>query len=235
MADVKAVLAQYLEITALVIKMEQRATINISIGNNIKFEFCNKDGTMASTKRKVSPSQMKRNQERKLNYDRKKMLETADLNENEINDDVLVDAKDLVKIEPGDQNENDLDKTTSDAETQTENVLTKSVGTCTDDEFERLEVKLELDSNGKINGKENEVILEMKMSHDFNNWEAIEKHVEEKLGMNLIGKPWIANNGRQFITVGFKTLRRNFEEWKIKTFNWQDSGIQAVTSSRLYR
>ena len=128
-----------------------------------------------------------------------------------------------------------MDKTTSDAETQTENVLTKSVGTCTDDEFERLEVKLELDSNGKINGKENEVILEMKMSHDFNNWEAIEKHVEEKLGMNLIGKPWIANNGRQFITVGFKTLRRNFEEWKIKTFNWQDSGIQAVTSSRLYR
>ena len=79
---------------------------------------------MASTKRKVSPSQMKRNQERKLNYDRKKILEPADLNDNEYNDDALVDAKDLVKIEFGDPIV--LNKTTSDAETQTENVLSKS-------------------------------------------------------------------------------------------------------------
>ena len=75
----------------------------------------------------------------------------------------------------------------------------------------------------------------MKTSHTFNNWEQIELHIRETLKLTLIGKPWIANNGRQFMTIGFRTFRRDFEQWKMETFNWQESGLQSVTSSRLYR
>ena len=83
--------------------------------------------------------------------------------------------------------------------------------------------------------KESETIIEMKMSHNFKTWDAIEAHISGTLGLSLRGKPWIANNGRQYITIGFRTSRNDFEQWKINTFNWQDSGIQAVSTSRLNR
>ena len=75
----------------------------------------------------------------------------------------------------------------------------------------------------------------MKLNHNIKNWQEIEANISENLKLTLIGKPWISNNGRLFMTVGFRTKMQDFENWKIRTFNWQDSGIGAVSFSRLYR
>ena len=72
-------------------------------------------------------------------------------------------------------------------------------------------------------------------SSNIKNWQEIEAHISENIQLTLIGKPWISNNGRLFMTVGFRTKMQDFENWKIRTFNWQDSGIGAVSFSRLYR
>ena len=101
--------------------------------------------------------------------------------------------------------------------------------------IESLENILEIDKNGQIHPKKNEVIVEMKLNHSIKNWQEIETNISDNLQLSLIGKPWIANNGRLFMTVGFRTKIEDFEKWKIRTLNWQDSGIGAVSFSRLYR
>ena len=138
------------------------------------------------------------------------------------------------KIEGNEVKEKVLARPTN-AETQTDHTETETIGTNTGEDFDKLEDKLEIDSNGKINVKENEAIIEMKTSHTFNNWEQIDLHIQIKIELTLIWKPWIAKNGRQFMTFGFRTFRRNYEHWKIETFNWQESGLQSVASSSLYR
>ena len=75
----------------------------------------------------------------------------------------------------------------------------------------------------------------MKLSHGIKNWDEIESIISDNLKLTLFGRPWMANNGRQFMTIGFRTKVQDFEDWKIRTFNWQDSGIRAVSLSRLYR
>ena len=112
----------------------------------------------------------------------------------------------------------------------------ESRGVNTDEkEIESLENTLDVDKNGQIHPKNNEVIVEMKLNHNIKNWQEIEAHISENIQLTLIGKPWISNNGRLFMTVGFRTEMQNFENWKIRTFNRQDSGIGAVSFSRLYR
>ena len=102
-------------------------------------------------------------------------------------------------------------------------------------EIESLENTLDVAKNGQIHPKNNEVIVEIKLNHNIKNWQEIEALVSENLQLSLIGKPWISNNGRLFMTVGFRPKMQDFENWKIRTFNWQDSGIGAVSFSRLYR
>ena len=75
----------------------------------------------------------------------------------------------------------------------------------------------------------------MAHGHTVNNWEDIEHLILDKLKMKLIGKPWISNTGKHYMTIGFRTTRQDYENWKIQTFNWQESGIRAVSSSRMYR
>ena len=95
---------------------------------------------------------------------------------------------------------------------------------------------LEVDVNGMIHPRsENEKLVEMKINHDFKSWEEVESLIRGKLKMTLIGRPWLSNSGKLFKTVGFRTLKDDYERWKMQTFNWQDSGIRAVSFSRLYR
>ena len=48
-------------------------------------------------------------------------------------------------------------------------------------------------------------------------------------------KPWIASTGNLFKTICLRTGKENFENWKLNTFNWQESGVRTVTFSRLCR
>ena len=230
--DVTAFLAQCLEMTTLVINLKQKATINIMIGNEIKFEFCNRSDLETNMKKKKpSPSQMQRNLQRKMQFEHRKKVGNIDKK--------VEPPKLETNSERNDLNADDeLKHTNSENGTQTDRVETVTVGTDTEnleENYDKLEDILEADKNGIIKCKENESIIEMKMSHTFNNWDAIETHITGKLGLTLTGKPWIANNGRQFITIVFKTLSKEFEKWKIETFNWQESGLHAVTTSRIYR
>ena len=87
----------------------------------------------------------------------------------------------------------------------------------------------------KFTSRKNDVIVEMKLNRGIKNWQDFEAHISDNHQISLIGKPWISNNGRLFMTVGFRTKMQDFDNWKIRTFNWQDSGIGAVSFSRLYR
>ena len=75
----------------------------------------------------------------------------------------------------------------ADAESQTENLETKEMGTNTAEEvFDTLEDVLEVDKNGRINVREREVIVKMKTEHTFKNWEQIELHIQERVKLSLI-------------------------------------------------
>ena len=100
---------------------------------------------------------------------------------------------------------------------------------------QKLEDALNIDKNGNINPDDGEVLIEMSVSHDIKTWENIINVVEDKLNMIVLGNPWIANNGRLYKTIGFRTLEIDYEKWRMKTLNWQDSGVRKVTTSRLYR
>ena len=60
-----ALLVQCLDIIKQLISSKQKATIDIKIGSDFSFEFCNKDETSPLETRKQSPSQRRRNYERK--------------------------------------------------------------------------------------------------------------------------------------------------------------------------
>ena len=121
-------------------------------------------------------------------------------------------------------------------ETQTDHHFTDNAASNTDIvEIQSLEDELKVDEKGVISCNEGESLIEMCISHDVKSWEEIAIMIKEKLNMRLIGRPWLANNGRLYKTVGFRTLRKDLENWKIATFNWQDSGVRAVASSKLYR
>ena len=91
------------------------------------------------------------------------------------------------------------------------------------------------DQSREIRPKKNETILEMKIGHDDLDETKVETYITKSLKFSLIGKPWIANNGRHFVTVGFKTNTSDYEKWKANTVNYQDSGLRAVMFSQLYQ
>ena len=206
-------LSQCLEITKQLITLNQKAAINIRIGSDFVFSFNNQE----TSERKKSPSQIKRNLER-----------------NEIFQST--------KKEKLERDENTLEKKieTKDSESQTD-ILT-TTGTDTD----KSDMKNEQDSNNdkldilkeqsrEIRPKKNETILEMKIGHDDLDETKVETYITKSLKFSLIGKPWIANNGRHFVTVGFKTNTSDYEKWKANTVNYQDSGLRAVMFSQLYQ
>ena len=75
----------------------------------------------------------------------------------------------------------------------------------------------------------------MMFSHKAKGWDDIENYVKESLKMTLLGRPWLSNTGKHYMTIGFRTLAQDYESWRLRTLNWQDSGIRAVKSSRIYK
>ena len=126
---------------------------------------------------------------------------------------------------------------TKDSESQTD-ILTKT-GTNADleNEQESNNDKLEIskDQSRQIRSKKNETIIEMRINHDDLDENKVETYITKRLKFSLIGKPWIANSGRHFVTVGFKTNTSDYEKWKANTVNYQDSGLRAVMFSQLYQ
>ena len=123
-----------------------------------------------------------------------------------------------------------------DIGTETNPVSLESVGVNTTEvEIETFENSVEVDVNGQIHPRRNEIIVEMKVKLGIKHWQEIEAHIVDDLQLTLLGKPWLSNSGNHFMTVGFRTKCQDFENWKIRTLNWQDSGIRAVSFSRLYK
>ena len=203
-------LAQCLEITKQLITLNQKAAINIRIGSDFVFSFNNQE----TSERKKSPSQIKRNLER-----------------NEIFQNT--------KKEKLERDENTLEKKieTKDSESQTDILTTTGTDTDMKNEQDSNNDKLEIrkDQSREIGPKKNETNIEMRIGHDDLDETKVETYITKSLKFSLIGKPWIANNGRHFVTVGFKTNTSDYEKWKANTVNYQDSGLRAVMFSQLYQ
>ena len=203
-------LSQCLEITKQLITLNQKAAINIRIGSDFVFSFNNQE----TSERKKSPSQIKRNLER---------------------NEIFQNTK-KVKLE---RDENTLEKKieTKDSESQTDILTTTGTDTDMKNEQDSNNDKLDIrkDQSREIRPKKNETILEMRIGHDDLDETKVETYITKSLKFSLIGKPWIANNGRHFVTVGFKTNTSDYEKWKANTVNYQDSGLRAVMFSQLYQ
>ena len=219
-------LSQLLDITKQLVSLNQKASINIRLGSDFVFSFNNQE---IINDRKKSPSQIKRNFERNETFKnmKKETFETKNLEE---------------KSEK------------KDSETKTE-ILVTSTGTNTDtkhdndcnddkedfDENKEIrqkekEDKEDVNESKEIRPKEKETILEMRINHDDLDKQKVATFISKHLKFSLIGEPWIANNGRHFATVGFKTWTSDYyEKWKVNSVNWRESGIRAVTFSRLYQ
>ena len=218
-------LSQCLDITKQLVSLNQKASINIRLGSDFVFSFNNQE---IINDRKKSPSQIKRNFERNETFKnmKKETFETKNLEE---------------KSEK------------KDSETQTE-ILVTSTGTntdtkhdndCSDDKedfHENKEIlqkekedKEDVNETKEIRPKEKETILEMRINHEDLDKQKVATFISKHLKFSLIGEPWIANNGRHFATVGFKTWTSDYEKWKENSVNWRDSGIRAVYFSRLYQ
>ena len=138
-------------------------------------------------------------------------------------------------------NAKDLEKQTEtkDSESQTD-ISTTTTGTNTDDvdlqtEHDNDKLDNSKNQNREIRPKKNETILEMRIDHDDLDEKKVESYITKSLKFSLIRKPWIANNGRHFVTVGFKTKTIDYEKWKENDVNWRDSGVRAVMFSQLYQ
>ena len=199
-----------MEITKQLITLNQKAAINIRIGSDFVFSFNNQE----TSERKKSPNQIKRNLER-----------------NEIFQNT--------KKEKLERDENTLEKKieTKDSESQTDILTTTGIDTDMKNEQDSNNDKLEIrkDQSREIRPKKNETILEMRIGHDDLDETKVETYITKSLKFSLIGKPWIANNGRHFVTVGFKTKTSDYEKWKANTVNYQDSGLRAVMFSQLFQ
>ena len=233
MSTLSTLLSQCLEITQQLIKNKQSATINIRVGEDFIYHFSNQESSIIH-KKKFSPSQRKRNEERKQKFEQKRVNdEKSDIIkvEKEVDEEQKVSIKNSAV-------QTDLEDIIEkkDYETQTETMQMESIGVNTEEEeINSLEKNLEVDENGVIKARKNEVLVEIKFNPDVKNWEEIKGHISENLKLTLIGNPWIANSGRHYMTIGLRTKIQDYENWKLRTFNWQESGIRAVSSSRLYR
>ena len=202
------------------------AMISVKFGGDYAFEFDNRGKVeFGASRKKLSPSTIKRNLKRKLEFENKVV---------NLKTDILTETKDDIATQT------DLDITTTgvhiDTQTEHESVDLFDKETNTEDiHINTLEEAIGIDENGIIKPRTNEVLVEMAHGHTVNTWEDIEHLIGDKLKMKLLGKPWISNTGKHYMTIGFRTARQDYENWKIQTFNWQESGIRAVTSSRMYR
>ena len=177
----------------------------------------------------MSPSRRIRNEQRKLDFDQRKHTNNI---KNSENVSPVVKCDDVM-VEHGVQC--DMRKDSIEKEIQVD-VKTKDTGTNTEYlVVDSLEDTLKINDNGSILPLAGETLVEMRVNHDFKSWDKIGQFIEKSLKMNLHGRPWLSNNGKHFKTVGFRTSKQEYECWKIRTFNWQDSGIREAANSKLYK
>jgi len=238
-------LAKCVKLVEELVNLKLKVTLNVTIGENFSFDFSNQEHEFIHGCKRTSPSQIRRNVHRKMEYEIRKIFK-QDFSSFQ---DATIQNQNQVKYENIDCKKKSADSgtqtvivKTSDIATNTEDAGFRKVDTseigintinCTVDTFEEV---LKVDKNGTIHSfDESEVLVEMRTSHDFKSWTEIERVINTNLKMTLIGRPWIANNGRHFKTVGFRASKTDYERWKLETFNWQESGVRAVSSSSLYK
>ena len=228
-AECSLMLSQCINIVHHLTSLNQYASISVRIGVDFDFSFTNQESIAT---RKLSPSQQQRNRLRRVNYQQSKSA--CQVLESKLeNGQSDVDTKqDLVtNVTPTEA----IDM--KEAESQTDIITVKDAEVNTaEKEIMKLDSVLDVNENGAIEPRNsNEKVMEIRISHDFKTWEEIQLYIKEKVGMTFIGRPWLANNGNHFMTVGFRTSVEDYEAWKIRTFNWQEASMRAVSSSRLYR
>ena len=220
-------LSQCLDLTKQLISLDQKAAINVRIGNEFVFSFSNQE---TLSERKKSPSQIKRNLERKATFEnmKKENIRTEKTETNALAATAMPTLDKKVKTRDT--------ETEIDALNDKEDFNDKTNDKINDKINDQINDKSNFSDNKEIRPKENETILEMGLNHEDLDESKVEKYITKRLKLSLIGTPWIANNGRHYVTVGFKTKTSDFETLKTNTVNWHDSGrIRAVTFSRRHQ
>ena len=122
-------------------------------------------------------------------------------------------------------------------ETQTVEVATVNVKTLTDqEELKTFENSAGVDENDIIWPRRNdETLIETRFDHSFTSWEEIENFINNNIKISLLEKPWLCSTGKQYMTVGFRTSKKDLEAWKLRTLNWREKGMREVASSRVYK
>lgn len=194
---------------------------------DFRFSFDNKKNIQ--NKKTKSPSQQRRNFDRQAEF--KKRLEKKENN--------LEASEEKVKTESEkkDLNDEKFHVPKIEVETVATQTDTATLEKETQTEYNQNEPapdNIEINEKGEIVPKPNETIIELKFSHDLKNWDEVKMHITENLRLKILGKPWLANNGRHFKTIAFKTLRRDFEIWKQENLNWENIA-RPVTLSRIYK
>ena len=130
---------------------------------------------------------------------------------------------------------------TKESESQTDILLatnaneTNNTDTKSENDSNNDKLDIHKNTNREIRPKDNETIVEMRIGHDDLDEQKVERYILKSLKLSLIGKPWIANNGRHFVTVGFRTNSSDYDTWRANTANYQDSGLRAVIFSQVYQ
>ena len=165
--------------------LNQFASLNAKIGRNFEFCYTNQDGPFHVAK-KISPSQLKRNQFRKREYEQSKIIaaEASFIAKNEhpssptvITIDIQTQAEDMSSMDVGLNTENR--SSSVDNVTQTEIVSFDDVGVNTEQvEKVRLDTVPNVDRNGQIHPKsDNEVLVEFRVNHEVGSREDIQLHI----------------------------------------------------------
>ena len=226
MSDDATLLSQCLEWTKQLMSQNEEVFVNIRMGD-FRFSFDNKKNIQI--KKTKSPSQQRRNFDRQAEF--KKRLEKKENNLEASEEKVTTES------EKKDFNDEKFHEPKIEVETVATQTDTATLEKETQTEYDQNEPapdNTEINEKGEIVPKPNETIIELKFSHDLKNWDEVKMHITENLRLKILGKPWLANNGRHFKTIAFKTLRRDFEIWKQENLNWENIA-RPVTLSRIYK
>ena len=219
-ATMSELLSQCLEIAKHLIDKNQMGAIAVKVGDTFEFSFSNQE---TEVKKRKSPCKLERDKRRKIIFENRSL--------------------DKEKVEPEDGIEKKVDFKISDLGIQTERLEYLDEATQTDINYEDKECQtnptdreaLKINGRGEIEPEENEIIIELRVSHEFKTFEDIKQHVTNHLKLELIGNPWLANSGNHFKTVAFRTSKQGFENWKNRNLNWETANVRPVSVSRIYR
>ena len=102
------------------------------------------------------------------------------------------------------------------------------------DDLHLVRDKLEVNEKGEILIEENEIIIELKFSHDMDTWKQVNQHIREVIKMKMRSKAWLTNTGPHFKIIAFVMDKGEYEKWKFETLNWENIA-KSVKNSRIYR